>query len=401
MAAFPDRPLVGPGAEPQLTLDGRAVAHEDVVAAAAPVVASSPTAALVDLGPALVLEELEFDAEDEQGGQEVALDESLSGAPARVPENLYALGERVAARAASPATRRQYGTIYRSFGDWLRGELGRPPSTIDFTADAIAAWGRHLEQHGGRRGGPAAPATRRIYLNMVRALAREAGLEDQADLVRVPRHRAGPPETLTDVDYSNLLRVPDRRSTRGKRDVALLRVLGDCGLRSAELRGLTAGDLRRPRTNARHFKLFVRGKGGTERVVAVPADAQAALDAWLAVHPLARGRGLLDEHPIFVRLGRHHGSQPPEPLSAKAVHKLVHAAGLAAGIPERLCHPHALRSFWATSLLEDNVPVHVVQAGLGHADLRTTGRYAAVRLHHDEDLADVVDRRDQARRRNA
>jgi hypothetical protein len=42
----------------------------------------------------------------------------------------------------------------------------------------------------------------------------------------------GPPETLTDADYQNLLRVPDRRSREGKRNYALLRVLRDCGLRS-------------------------------------------------------------------------------------------------------------------------------------------------------------------------
>jgi len=140
-------------------------------------------------------------------------------------ENLYVAGERLAVRAASSATRRQYASIYRPFGDWLRGELGRPPTTADLTADAIAAFARHLESSGGRGGGPASPATRRIYVNMVRALARDVGLAEEA----VSVCRAGPPETLTDSDYANLLRVPDRRAVIGERDVALLRVLGDCG----------------------------------------------------------------------------------------------------------------------------------------------------------------------------
>jgi len=34
---------------------------------------------------------------------------------------------------------------------------------------------------------------------------------------------------------------------------------------------------------------------------------RVALEAWLAVHPLARGRGLRDEQPLFVRLGRFPG----------------------------------------------------------------------------------------------
>ena len=64
---------------------------------------------------------------------------------------------------------------------------------------------------------------------MIRALASELGLKDKAVGVRVPRHEHGPPETLTDADYQNPLRVPDRRSRDGKRAYVLLRVLGDCG----------------------------------------------------------------------------------------------------------------------------------------------------------------------------
>lgn len=118
------------------------------------------------------------------------------------------------------------------------------------------------------------------------------------------------------------------------------------------------------------------------------------------MHPLARGRGLRDEQPLFVRLGRH-GGEPPEPLSAQAVHKLVRRYGLAAGVAGRLCHPHALRGYWATTLLDDGVPIHHVSERLGHADLRTTSRYAAVRPGQVDDVADVLDRRHQAARRGS
>jgi len=322
----------------------------------------------------------------------------LPAAPALAARNLFGEAERIAARAASASTRRQYAAIFRAFGDWLAAELGRPPVVGDLDADVIAAYGRHLAACGGRGGRPAAPATVRVYLSMVRALARDLGREDEAAEVRVPRHEPGPPETLTDADYGNLLRVPDRRTIAGKRNYALLRVLGDCGLRSAELRGLRARDLRRPRSNARHHRLYVRGKGGREREVPVPDAVQQALEAWTAVHPLARGVGLLDEQPLFVRLGRH-GGQDPTPLSAVAVHRLVRRSCLAAGVPDRLAHPHALRAYWATHLLEAGVPVHEVSARLGHVDLRTTARYAAPRPERVDDVAEVLDRRHQAARR--
>jgi integrase len=318
--------------------------------------------------------------------------------PRHEARNLFGEAQRIAARAASATTRRQYVAIFRAFGDWLASELARPPVVDDLDADVIAAYGRHLETSGGRGGGPAAPATVRVYLSMVRALARELGLEDAVECVRVPRHEPGPPETLTDTDYGNLLRVPDRRTAAGKRDYALLRVLGDCGLRSAELRGLRARDLRRPRANARHHRLYVRGKGGREREVPVPVAVQQALEAWLKVHPLARGLGLLDEQPLFVRLGRH-GDEDPLPLSAVAVHRLVRRHCHSAGVLERLAHPHALRAYWATHLLEAGVAVHEVSARLGHVDLRTTARYAAPRAERVDEIAEVLDRRHQAARR--
>jgi len=125
---------------------------------------------------------------------------------------------------------------------------------------------------------------------------------------------------------------------------------------------------------------------------------QQAIEAWVKVHPLARGIGLRDEHPLFVRLGRH-AHEDPVALSAEAVYRLVHRHCLAAGVPDRLAHPHALRAYWATHCLEAGVPVHELSARLGHVDLRTTARYAAPRPERVDDIADVLDRRHQAARR--
>ena len=233
---------------------------------------------------------------------------------------------------------------------------------------------------------------------MLRALARDLGRGDEVVGVRIPRHEPGPPETLTDVDYANLLRVPDRRTVAGKRDYGLLRVLGDCGLRSAELRGLRARDLRRPRANARHHRLYVRGKGGREREVPVPEAVQQALEAWTAVHPLARGVGLLDEQPLFVRLGRHGDQDPLPPPPSRCIGS---SAGHAwppvcpSGSPTRT----RSAAYSATRLLEADLPVHEVSARLGHVDLRTTARYAAPRPERVDEVAEVLDRRHQAARR--
>ena len=309
--------------------------------------------------------------------------------------NLYGVSELVAARAARPSTRRQYAAIYRRFCDALRAELGRPPEVGDLSADAIAAYARALEREGGRGGRPMALTTRRVHLTMLRALAAQLGLVAIAGEVRPPSHRVGPPEALTHVEYANLVRVPDRRTQAGKRDHALLRVLGDCGLRNEELRRLCARALRRPRANARHYRLYVHGKGGTEREVPVPAATQEALEAWLAAHPLRRrASGLRDDEPLSVRL-----VGDPGPLSNAALHKLLRRCGRAAGVPERLAHPHALRAYYATTLAAEGVPVQVIAARLGHAEIQTTSRYLAEFSDDGAAVADVLDRHHQGLQR--
>ena len=94
--------------------------------------------------------------------------------------NLYAVCDLVAGRAARASSARQYRAIYTRFCDALRDELGRAPVVADVTADAIAAYSRAQERHGGRGGGPASPATRRVHLTMLRALLTQLGLDKDA-----------------------------------------------------------------------------------------------------------------------------------------------------------------------------------------------------------------------------
>jgi len=324
----------------------------------------------------------------------------LPAGDALAAANLYAVAELVAGRAPRESSRRQYRSIFRRFCDALRDELGRPPIVADLTADTIAAYARHLEREGGRGGRPAALATRRVQITMLRALAAELGLHDAVEAVRLPSHRVGPPETLTAAEYANLHRAPDRRTQLGKRDHAVLRVLGDCGLRNAELRALPARAIRRPRANSRHHHLYVVGKGGVEREVPIPAETQAALDGWLAVHPLrTRPAGLRDDQRVFVTLGRDCHAHPG-PLSNSALHKLIRRYAKAAGIRDRLAHPHVLRAFYATTLAGEGVPVHVIAQRLGHASIETTNRYLAEIVDDSGSVADVLDRRHQRWRRD-
>lgn len=96
MTGFQDGPLVGPGHELQLTIDGGAIAHEDVVAEGVVEPAAVASFSVVELGK-------------EAEALELELDLALARVGAR-EANLFLAGERLAARAASPATRKQYAS---------------------------------------------------------------------------------------------------------------------------------------------------------------------------------------------------------------------------------------------------------------------------------------------------
>jgi hypothetical protein len=62
----------------------------------------------------------------------------LAPSPAAIAERyLAAEADRIAAWASTAGTRRQYGSIYRSFVTWLAAQLGRPLRVGDLDADVM------------------------------------------------------------------------------------------------------------------------------------------------------------------------------------------------------------------------------------------------------------------------
>ena len=233
---------------------------------------------------------------------------------------------------------------------------------------------------------------------MLRALLTQLGRDGEAADVRVPTHRVGPPETFTAAEYGNLIRAPDRRTLVGKRDHALLRLMGDCGLRNAELRALTVRAIRRPRANSTHHHLFVRGKGDVEREIPIPAATQSALEVWLRAHPGRAAGGLRDGDVIFIGLARARDAERGA-ISQQGLAKLVRRYAAVAGVPARLAHPHALRGYYATTLAGEGVPIQEIKARLGHASIETTARYLAELADGGIGVGDVLDRHHEAQRR--
>jgi integrase/recombinase XerD len=172
------------------------------------------------------------------------------------------------------------------------------------------------------------------------------------------------PKVLDGTDVERLLEAPNREMPRGARDAAMLELLYATGLRASELCGLRLHDLR---LDAGYLRCV--GKGSKERVVPIGAEANAALQAYLAS---ARPALLAGRRSDAVFVGRAGA-----PLTRQGFWKLTKAHGRRAGIRASLS-PHVVRHSFATHLLENGADLRAVQMLLGHADISTTQIYTHV-----------------------
>ncbi len=310
----------------------------------------------------------------------------------------------------SAQTRRTYLSVYARFAAHLAELTGDPtPPPAAFTADAVASYLDRLEA-GGR-----AKATVRKERAALNRLARHLQLIGAIDTVAYNEITAveaatsqGAAKIRPSLDAATWERVQDRAAARtleldpsgrasgpvALRDLAIVSILGGLGLRSEELRRLRWDDLTPQRRGSSTPWLHVRGKGGRERRLPIPADVQRALRAWQHAVP----EEVADNPLMFPRLGRRasDGSFPEAspsspPLSSTALMNVVKPIMLAAGVADDHAHPHVLRHTFATLYLarrghRADALVHLQQL-LGHASLDTTRGY----LHpSDEDLAQAM-----------
>lgn len=164
-----------------------------------------------------------------------------------------------------------------------------------------------------------------------------------------------------------LLERPDLGTRSGRRDATLLSVLYDTGARVQELIDLRICDLRL--TAPPHVKIV--GKGNKARLVPLLSGTVSLLESYLSEHGLADPQ-LQSQH-LFVNC---HGN----PLSRSGIRYILkkHATqpdDSRIGWPERIS-PHTLRHSKAMHLLQAENPLPVIQAILGHEDIKTTGVYA-------------------------
>ena len=176
------------------------------------------------------------------------------------------------------------------------------------------------------------------------------------------------PRTLDEGSVSRLMDQPDRTSTKGIRDVAILEVLYGAGIRLSELIGLRVADI-----DFENGTIKVTGKGSKQRIIPFGSKARTALRAYLTVRPALSSKGPGAANAFLSSHGKA--------MSPKEVNRLMNRyIGMVSEIEKR--SPHVLRHTFATHLLNRGADLRAVKELLGHESLSTTQMYTHVSVDH-------------------
>ena len=178
--------------------------------------------------------------------------------------------------------------------------------------------------------------------------------------VEYPKLRRALPKYLTLEQATALLNSVE--GTHADRDLAILMIFLNCGLRISELAGLNYGDIYQDR-------LRVLGKGNKERTVYMGDSTIEAIERYNGTLPKSLQKDV--KRPLFL-------SQKGGRMSTNAIHRLVKKHLTAAGLDSTQYSAHKLRHTAATMMLSQGVDVKTVQEVLGHEHLNTTEIYTHI-----------------------
>jgi integrase/recombinase XerD len=318
---------------------------------------------------------------DAPGITDSALAERFGVSGRTIQRDIQALQARGIQRRAADRRRRtdrtqaHYAAIYGRFLDWLADELGRPPTPEDLRGDVLARWIAQRASTGGHGGGGLSSASLRVECSALRRLLRHAGLPELAASLRASRQQAPPPQTISPAQYERLLRAPELTTSVGIRDRAMLRLLGEVGLRPSEVCALTCKDIIWSADG--HVPVQLQVVWGEGRVVQLTPEATAALAGWLPRHPdwppAGRGQELPAEAPLFVALAPSNPAR--QAITEDGLLRQVLRYAQQAGIPPQLRYPSGLRHFWAAQQVARGITPAQLQADGGWRDPRSALAY--------------------------
>ena len=284
----------------------------------------------------------------------------------------------------APGPGGEAGVLVAEFAGYLAGERGLRPQTVILYSAAARQFLDSLPEGGGILAGLTADAVRsfviaessrrgagslknqvtavRSLLRFLHLKSRIPGPMDGAAPAAAGWHRPPLTRKIRPGDVAAILASCDRDTHAGRRDYAILMLLARLGLRAGEAAAARIGDI-----DWRAGEILVRGKGGRDERLPLPADTGAAIaDYCRNARPEAAASGML-----FL-----HARAPYGPLSSSAVGNVVVRACRRAGLEP--ASAHQLRHVAATAMRRAGAPLSEISQLLRHQHEGTTSRYGTI-----------------------
>ncbi len=292
-----------------------------------------------------------------------------------------------------------------AFLEMLSAERGAAENTIDAYRRDLTDFSAHTTKYGKSLVDVAAEDIRRYLgelsdqglaaastarkLSAVRQFFRFLYAEgtrsdNPATVIDRPRLSRPLPKSLSVDDVEQLLKhsriqvekAAPSSKLRALRLNCLVEITYATGLRVSELVGLPVTAA----TSDDRF-LFIRGKGGRERLVPLSEVAKRAMNAYLCELNVKMAGRANDQAWLFPSRGRSGH------LTRQRFGQELKELGLMSGIEPRKLSPHVMRHAFASHLVAHGADLRSVQQMLGHADISATQIYTHVL---DERLKQLV-----------
>lgn len=249
----------------------------------------------------------------------------------------------------------------------------------ELTPDLVVSFLRHIEQAKN-----CSIQTRNLRLSAIHSFASYISTSEPqylywyTKLKNIPIKRSSLKEQdgkaipkivyLEKDEIKTLLSMPDKTTSQGARDYALLMFLYNSGARATEAVNLRIQDIAIG-NGVQPSLVTIRGKGNKTRVCPLWDSTVKLLQPYMKRS---------SEEPVFLN---RYGN----PITRFGIYELVSrnaakAAEVMPSIGEKNISPHTIRHSTASHLLEAGVDINTIRSWLGHVSVNTTNIYAEVNI---------------------
>jgi len=251
----------------------------------------------------------------------------------------------------SPATAVSYGYHLKRLADWLDAvciPLEHLNASLLRTYLGSHGWGNNCQRLAG---------------NAAKSFCRwRYGATHPCLTLKLPKDDSAPGRALEQEELDRLLAVFDTTTPAGWRDLAMLALMVESGIREAEVCRLELDYL-----NLQGMRFFVLAKGRKWREGTFSPITAQYLDIWLN----ARKEFAYPKYPfVFVSINGKTQGRKMTPGGLRANFRTM---GIRAEIGK--FSPHVMRRTMATLLIQNGAPTRLVQELGGWSDIQMVERY--------------------------